>query len=225
MPKKQPYPLTLMFTSRDMRKSLAFYRDTLGFELEGAWPDETNPMWANVMLDGQSIMLGATMSPEAADSMCGGDAGAAAYMKTLAEEFKKHKPGVGVLTYVMVSDVDAYHAKLVKKGVRGLAQPKSQFYGIRDFGLEDPDGYRLMIYTNIKLDNCQSCGMPLTDAQPGQMYCEYCLDEKGTLKPYEQVFEGCVQGYFMGMQKMKRNEAETAAKAHLKQMPAWAGRK
>jgi hypothetical protein len=28
--------------------------------------------------------------------------------------------------------------------------------------------------------------MPLTDARPGEMYCNYCVDEKGQLRPYEQ---------------------------------------
>jgi len=50
-------------------------------------------------------------------------------------------------------------------------------------------------------------------------------DAKGQLKPYEQVFEGTVTGYFMGMQKMARKEAEKAAREHLAKMPAWANRK
>jgi hypothetical protein len=57
------------------------------------------------------------------------------------------------------------------------------------------------------------------------MYCQYCSDEKGKLRPYEQVFEGTVTGYFMGMQKMPGPAAEKAAKEHLAKMPAWQGRK
>ena len=83
------YPISVMFTSRNMQKAVAFYRDTLGFQLKESWPDDKNPMWASLMLDKQVIMLGAHMSPEAAVEMCGGDAGAAQYMKTLAEEFQK----------------------------------------------------------------------------------------------------------------------------------------
>lgn len=222
---KEHYPLSVMFTSRDMKKTVAFYRDTLGFELEASWPDDKNPQWANLMLDKQAIMLGAQMSPESALQMCGGDEGAAKYMKVTAEEFQKNKPGVGVVTYVMVPDVDAFHAKLVKKGVKNLAAPKSQFYGIRDFGVEDPDGYRMLFYTPITMSTCQSCGMPLKDAKPGAMYCGYCIDEKGKLKPYDIVLEGTTTGYFMAMQKLPRKEAEKAAKTHLAKMPAWAGRR
>jgi hypothetical protein len=57
------------------------------------------------------------------------------------------------------------------------------------------------------------------------MYCQYCTDEKGALKPYEAVFEGTTQGYFMAMQKMPRPQAEKAAREHLAKMPAWKSRK
>jgi len=213
-----------MFTARNVAKSVAFYRDTLGFKVEAAWPDEQNPMWANCELGSQSIMFGALMPPGAAAEMCAGDEGAQKYMETLAQEFQSNKNGVGVVTYVMVPDVDAFHAGLVKKGLKGLPAPKSQFYGIRDFAVEDPDGYRLMFYTAIQMSSCQSCGMPLTDAKAGQMYCQYCTDEKGRLKPYETVLEGTTVGYFMQMQKLPRPKAEEAAREHLRKMPAWAGR-
>jgi uncharacterized glyoxalase superfamily protein PhnB len=217
-------PLSVMFTSRDVAKSLAFYRDTLGFKVEAAWPDEQNPMWCNLELGRQSIMFGALMSAEEGGKMCSDDPDTLKSIETLEKEFTANKPGVGVFVYVTVPDVDAFHAGLVKKGVKGLAAPKSQFYGIRDFELKDPDGYRLMFYAAIKLANCQSCGMPLADAAPGQMYCAYCLDEHGKLRPYEVVLEGTTVGYFMQMQKLPRPQAEKAAREHLKQMPAWAGR-
>jgi len=217
-------PLSVMFTSRDMKRALAFYKDTLGFEIEHVWPDEKNPMWAGMVMGRQSIMLGGLMPPEAAEKMCAGDAAAVAQAKTLFDEFQKNKPGVGMITYVMVPDVDTFHAGLVKKGLKGLAQPKSQFYGIRDFQVQDPDGYRLLFYTPIQMNSCQSCGMPMKDAKPGAMYCQYCTDDKGNLKPYEKVFEGTTTGYFMNMQKMPRKDAEVAAKKHLATMPAWKGR-
>ena len=71
------------------------------------------------------------------------------------------------------------------------------------------------------MESCQSCGMPLTDAALGQMYCQYCVDESGKLRPYEAILEGTISGYFMGMQKMERGAAEVAAKEHLSRLPAW----
>jgi hypothetical protein len=124
----------------------------------------------------------------------------------------------------MVPDVDGYHAKLRSQGVKGISSPKTQFYGIRDFVVRDPDGYRLTFYSPVQLETCQSCGMPLENAHPGQMYCTYCTDESGKLRSYEQVFEGTVSGYFMAMHQMTRPQAEAAATKHLACMPAWSGR-
>ena len=211
-------------TCKDMKKSIAFYRDKLGFHMKESWPDENSPMWCNMVLDGQSVMLGAAMDPARVGEMCGDDAVSAKIYGQMAEVFQKHPAGVGVQFYLQVKDVDAYDATIRKKGIKPLREVMTQFYGIRETLVDDPDGYRLVFYVPVAMESCQSCGMPLADAQPGQMYCEYCTDEKGKLRPYEQVLEGTVSGYFMGMQKMDRKSAEKAAKEHLEKMPAWAGR-
>lgn len=212
-------------TCKDMGKSVAFYRDQLGFEMKESWPDEAAPLWCNLVLGGQSVMLGAAMDPEQVESMCGDHGEDAGLHVKLAEQFRQHAPGVGVSFYLQVDDVDAYDRRIRSKGVKPTRdEPKTQFYGIRECLVDDPDGYRLVFYTAVAMESCQSCGMPLTDAAPGQMYCDYCTDEKGTLRPYEQVFEGTVTGYFMGMQKLERPAAEQAAREHLAKLPAWAGR-
>lgn len=217
------HPLEIMLTSNDMPKSIAFYRDVLGFELEASWPDETNPMWANMVLDGQSVMVGANMEPQ--KEHCHGDAAMFGWWKARHATFNKSEPGAGVLCYLRVDDVDAYHASIKDRGAEPFLAPTTQFYGIRDFPVADPDGYQLMFYTPVKVESCGSCGMPLTAAEPGQMFCQHCTDDSGKLRPYEQVLEGTIQGYFMAMQKMARAEAEPAAKAHLAKMPAWSARK
>lgn len=217
------YPISVMLTARDARALCSFYRDTLGFTLDEAWPDKDNPMWASLTLDGQTVMIGQLMDPAQAGDMCGGDAGAKAYMETLHREFGANQKGVGICTYVAVPDIDAWHKAVTARGLR-LPAPKNQFYGLREVPLQDPEGYRFMFYTLIRMSSCQSCGMPLADAQPGQMYCSYCTDEHGQLRPWEQVLEGTTVGYFMQMQKLPRDKAEAAAREHLAKMPAWASR-
>lgn len=217
-------PLSVILTCRDVAKSLAFYRDVLGFVVENQWPDQGPTMWANLMMGRQSVMLGAALPPDVAASFCKDDPAGAQRNRALAEDFQKHKNGVGVAIYVAVPDIDAFHAALVKKGQRGLPAPKTQFYGIRELPVRDPDGYEFLFYSQAVLASCGSCGMPLTDAKPGQMYCGYCTDEKGALRPYAQVLEGTTTGYFMAMQKLPRAEAERAARAHLAKMPAWHGK-
>jgi uncharacterized glyoxalase superfamily protein PhnB len=218
------YPISVILTSKDVKRSIAFYRDTLGFSLEHSWPDDEKPMWASMILDGQSVMIGAALPPEALAKMhCNSEE--TEWVKLQWQELSENRPGVGIQVYLQVKDVDAHYKHVTAKGAKTYRSPKDQFYGIRDYLLEDPDGYRLMFYKTITMQQCQSCGMPLTNAKPGEMYCGYCTDEKGALKSYETVLEGCTTGYFMGMKKMVRKEAEKAAKEHLSKMPAWVGRK
>ena len=219
------FPISVYLTCKDIHRQLAFYREKLGFEMNVCWPDEKNPMFAELNLGGQGILLGAHSSIEDAEKWCGDDKEMKAYYAEQAGEFEGNAAGVGIVTYLMVDDVDAYHAGLVKKGVTGMLAPRTQFYGQRDFPVRDPEGYRLTFYTPVKMESCQSCGMPLPDAKPGQMYCQYCTDEKGNLRPYGAVLEGTITGFFMGMQKMDRASAEVAAKEHLAKMPAWTARK
>ena len=219
------FPISVILTVRDAKATLDFYRNKLGFELEASWPDEKNPMWANLMLDGQSVMIGANLPADDIKRFCSSDPAALEHKLAAAADFTKHKHGVGIATYVMVPDIDAWHAKVSKKGVKFAGEPKTQFYGIREVALEDPDGYTFMFYSPVTMANCQSCSMPMKDAKPGAMYCDYCVDAQGKLKPYETVFEGCVSGYFIPMQKMSRPDAEKAAREMLSKQPAWAGRK
>lgn len=209
-------------TCKDMASSVSFYRDKLGFSMKESWPSDDAPMWCNLVRDGQSVMLGAAMDPAHAGEMCGGDAEDMALYGGMAEAFQKNAAGAGVTFYLTVADVDAFDKEIRSKGVKPLRKgPKTQFYGIRETLVRDPDGYTLVFYVPVAMESCQSCAMPLTDAQPGQMYCDHCTDEAGKLRPYEAIFEGTVSGYFMGMQKIERGPAEAAAKEHLSKMPAW----
>ncbi|HET6204307.1 MAG TPA: VOC family protein [Planctomycetota bacterium] len=219
------YPITIGFTTKDMRKTVAYWRDTLGFKMAESWPDAENPKWVNFMLDRQSVMFGALLSPEESAKMCAGDAEREAIHKTLHEEFQRGQPGIGTILCLQVPDVDGYHATISKRGAKPTTKPKTQFYGLREFMIQDPNGYRVSFHTPVKVESCGSCGMPLKDAKPGQMYCGYCADDAGKLKPYEVVLEGTIQGFFMDMKKMPRPQAEKAAREHLAKMPAWAARK
>ncbi len=210
-----------MLTSSDVKASIAFYRDICGFEVEASWPEGDSPMWANLVLNGQSIMVGSPMDPAHVSAMCPDEPKEEGWHMAAATEFVVNQPGVGAYFYIMVEDVDAFHVEVARRGGKPATDPKSQFYGLRVFGIQDPSGYRLLFYSPLIMENCGSCGMPLTDAKPGEMYCGYCTNDAGKLKPYEEVLEGTIQGYFMGMQQMARAEAEIAAKAHLATMPAW----
>ena len=96
---KEHAPLCVMLTVKDMAKSIAFYQDALGFELEAKWPETGTPVWANLMLGAQSVMIGASMSPD--DPSCAGqmDAETKAHWKAQYDDYTKNKPGTGIIVY------------------------------------------------------------------------------------------------------------------------------
>lgn len=77
--------------------------------------------------------------------------------------------------------------------------------------------------------NCQSCGMPMNN--PGDYgggdeensYCVHCTHPDGTLKSYDEIYEGLVFMYVKN-RSMERTGAEQAARDYMAFMPAWAGR-
>ena len=63
------FPNSLGLTVRDMKKSLAFYRDRIGFEMKECWPSADAPMWASLQLGGQVLMLSQVMDAGACEQM------------------------------------------------------------------------------------------------------------------------------------------------------------
>lgn len=70
--------------------------------------------------------------------------------------------------------------------------------------------------------SCQSCGMPLAADAAQVVYCGFCVDEAGRLRPKEQVQTGIarwLEGFApegTGADFMER------AGHYMKAMPAWA---
>jgi uncharacterized glyoxalase superfamily protein PhnB len=139
------YPNSVHLTVASVVRSARFYREKFGFRLVEALPDTKKPVWANVRLGAQSVMLGQLPSLEEARRL-GKDRAEIELLKKDARTFAAGSLGVGVLIYLRVDDVDAYHKRLRRKRVVPLTRLKTQSYGIRDFQVEDPDGYRLVFY-------------------------------------------------------------------------------
>lgn len=77
--------------------------------------------------------------------------------------------------------------------------------------------------------NCLSCGMPMTKLEdfgggnPANIYYVYCSNPDGSLKSYQEVFEG-MANFMMKSQNMDRATAERAAKDYMTKMPTWEGK-
>lgn len=122
---------------KDVQKSLAFYRDVLGFEVRGEWtPDGQPTSWGYVALNDCEVMFGSLHS---------------AYegMYALAPEerapLEQNRWGVGVTVYFRhaVPDVDAYCEQVKAAGGTIARGPETAPYGWRMFFVRDPDGYLL----------------------------------------------------------------------------------
>jgi uncharacterized glyoxalase superfamily protein PhnB len=213
--------MSVHLSCADMNASVRYYRDVLGFEMKEVWPTAENPAWASMSLNGQTVMLAGALTPENVDNrdVCN----LTDWHRDQANLWGKHPVGIGIQIYLAVENVDNYYGEVATRDARTHSEPTTQFYGIRDFIVTDPDGYSLVFFSPAKLEDCQSCGMPLADAKAGTVYCQHCADASGSLRPYEEVYEGTVTSYFMAMQNMGRVEAEAAATEHLSKMPAWAG--
>jgi uncharacterized glyoxalase superfamily protein PhnB len=108
---------------RKMKQTIQFYRDALGFKVGMTFPDADNPEYAHLSKDGMVLMF------------------------ILAQNIgigKEEKLGVGVNIYMQIDgDIDKYYSELKDKGVKIVVDIKDEPYGIRDFTVEDTDGYRL----------------------------------------------------------------------------------
>ncbi len=108
---------------RNMKQTIQFYRDSLGFKMGMAFPDADNPDYADLSKDGMTIMLIPAVNVDIG-----------------AEE----RLGIGVNLYMQIDgDIDEYYDELKSKGVTVIVDIKDEPFGIRDFTIEDIDGYKL----------------------------------------------------------------------------------
>jgi uncharacterized glyoxalase superfamily protein PhnB len=106
-----------------VERSLAFYVDTLGFERGMTVPDASPFVFASVTSGSIEIFLNA----------------AAAAVKEYPL-FAGRTIGCTGTLFIEVEGVDALHDRL--KSIVTIVKPiATQFYGMREFAFEDPDGY------------------------------------------------------------------------------------
>ena len=109
---------------RDIDRSTAFYRDVLGFSVKTV-PDAAPFVFVWLERDGVPVFLN---DPKAVEQDYPGATG---------------RPFGGTATlFFIVSDVDGFHAAIASR-VTVIMELKTQFYGLREFAIEDPDGHIL----------------------------------------------------------------------------------
>ena len=110
---------------QDIDRSASFYRDVLGFTVKQSVPDAAPFVFLWMERDGVTVFLNDPKAVE--DDLSGATV----------------RPSGGTATlYFVVSGVDALHARVAP--LASVVMPlKTQFYGMREFAMEDPDGHLL----------------------------------------------------------------------------------
>jgi len=125
---------------RNMKQTIEFYKISLGFKMGMAFPDADNPEYIDLSKDGMVLMFIPVENVGIG---------------------KEERLGVGVNIYMQIDgDIDKYYNELKNKGVKIVVDIKDEPYGIRDFTVEDIDGYKLTFnqarelveYTKAKLE-------------------------------------------------------------------------
>ena len=113
----------------DVGRSLAFYRDLLGFAVEALYDD---PPYATLTLAGTRLSLAEQGHP--ADDRPG-----------VAMTAPADPSQADVVLVVEVDDARAEHRRLAEAGVQFLAEPYEPPWGGCRFFCVDPDGYLVEI--------------------------------------------------------------------------------
>ena len=131
--RRQPESLRLRsagpsFTVNDIHKSLAFYRDVLGFTLKERWEE-------NGALHGVEMVAGSVTFWLGQDDWKRG---------------RDRAKGQGFRMYCGTSqDVDALAERIKAAGGTLTEEPTSRPWGGRDFALVDPDGFAITIASGL----------------------------------------------------------------------------
>lgn len=112
----------------DIDRSLAFYRDVLGFSVTATVPDAAPFVFVWLQRDDVNVFLNTVGSVKELPALAARPIGGT---NTLFMMIEAGSPSEGI---------DALF-DLVKSKARVVMPLKDQFYGMREFGIEDPDGY------------------------------------------------------------------------------------
>jgi uncharacterized glyoxalase superfamily protein PhnB len=109
----------------DVVASAEYYRDVFGFEVDFIYGEP--PSYASVSRNDAIINLSKSEPPGRRNSVVAAG------------------PGNGVDAYIVVSDVDEVYEEMRSHGANVVFEPVSLAYGMREFHVEDPNGYRLAL--------------------------------------------------------------------------------
>jgi uncharacterized glyoxalase superfamily protein PhnB len=116
--------LTPLLNVEDAGRSVSFYCDKLGFEVDNRFESNGTLVWAHISRGPIAMMINASSE------------------RTARGRRLEAKTYDDVVLYFSVEDARSLHRELIAKGCNpGLVE--RQDYGLDEFTLRDPDGYEL----------------------------------------------------------------------------------
>jgi|GEM_PF-1678873 RNA polymerase sigma factor (sigma-70 family) len=115
-----------LLTVYDVRRSIQFYRDILGFEVEGTIETKGPLGFAALRRDDIRLMFNSALEPSEQDP----------------KEDKSRS--MDVTFYFWSMDVANLRDRLIQEGL-DVGDLHETYYGMRQFALHDPDGYNLVL--------------------------------------------------------------------------------
>jgi uncharacterized glyoxalase superfamily protein PhnB len=112
----------------DIDASVRFYTEVLGFDVGFTLPGEDGKLIHGSVQRGDSYLMFGRVDP--------------------SNTHDQAPLGRGVVLYATVDDsedIDAYFQRVKAAGATVVQEPTDQFWGHRDWGITDPDGYLLFI--------------------------------------------------------------------------------
>ncbi|MEX2229718.1 MAG: VOC family protein [Dehalococcoidia bacterium] len=126
--------LDVTINTKNVPRSAEWYQRMLGLKAEMAIPDKTKPTWVRLKATptGPAVMIG-----DGSDPFTGKKA-----TKTTLDAVAARKAQKVVSFYFTVdTDIDKLYASVKRKGAKIVQELKQQGYGMKDFSIQDPDGY------------------------------------------------------------------------------------
>jgi PhnB protein len=117
----------------DIEASVKFYVDVLGFDVAFTLPGEDGKLVHASVQHGDAMLMFGRLDP--------------------ANAHDQGQLGKGVVLYSTVTDdedIDAYFERARSAGATVMQEPVDQFWGHRDWGIADPDGYLIWVSKEIQ---------------------------------------------------------------------------
>jgi len=124
----------ILINVSDVERSLSFYRDLIGMQLDATWSDEeARTRWAKLITSGDSALM---LNQPSGNPL------------TDRASRPAYRDAVVYLRMESTDELNTVHRRLVESGAEP-GECHDEMYGLREFIVRDPDGYEIALTTPL----------------------------------------------------------------------------